>query len=142
MSWSHRSGYTVLELVIVLTITSLVLAIALPRGRLMVDQVAVQSAASDLLATLDLARALAIAGNAAVAVDVDSSTGMVRVRRGNLVFLSRSVGEAHGVKLVATRDSLAYSGRGFGRGAANMSIAIRRGAAADTVFVSRLGRAR
>jgi Tfp pilus assembly protein FimT len=136
------SGHTVLELLVVLTLMSIVLAIAIPRGRAMVDGVAVRAAAADVLATLDLARTLAIAANGAVAVEVDSATGTLRVRRGDQVVLTREVGSAHGVRLRPTRDSMSYNGRGLGRGAANLSIAIRRGALVETVFVSRLGRAR
>jgi hypothetical protein len=46
------------------------------------------------------------------------------------------------VELRATRDSLAYDPYGMGRGASNLSIVIRKGAAVETVFVSRLGRIR
>jgi len=136
------AAYTVLELVIVLTIAGIVLAIAIPRGRLMIDRVSVQSAAGDVMATLDLARSLAIAGNSAVAVDIDSLTGALRIRRGDAVLHSRSIGDAHGVRVARTRDSLTYNSRGLGRGAANLSIVIRRGSAVETVFVSRLGRVR
>jgi Tfp pilus assembly protein FimT len=126
----------------VLTISSLVLAIAVPRGQRMLDRISVQAARGDVLATLDLARALAIAGNSAVAVAIDSVTGTLRIRRGVELFHSRSIGGAHGVRVGCSRDSLTYDGRGLGRGAANLSILLRRGAAAETVFVSRLGRAR
>jgi Tfp pilus assembly protein FimT len=136
------AGYTVLELVIVVTIAAVVLAIAIPRGRLALDRIAVHSAASDVTATLNMARTLAIAGHAAVAVDVDSASGVMRVRRGVEILLSRNVSSAHGIQLERTRDSLTYDPRGLGRGAANLSIVIRRGAAAETVFVSRLGRVR
>lgn len=135
-------GYTVLELVIVLSISGLLMAIAIPRAQLMLDRVAVRAAAGDVLATLSTARILALAGNAAVAVDIDSVTGTLRVRRGSEVLLSRGIGQAHGVRVGRTRDSLTYDPRGLGRGAANLSIIIRRRAAAETVFVSRLGRAR
>jgi hypothetical protein len=55
---------------------------------------------------------------------------------------SRAIGFAHGVRLGGTRDSLTYDPRGLGRGAANLSIVVRRGTIAETVFVSRLGRVR
>jgi hypothetical protein len=46
------------------------------------------------------------------------------------------------VALEATRDSLAYGPDGLGVGAANLRLVLRRGAAADTLSVSRLGRVR
>ena len=137
-----RSGYTVTEMVVVLMIAGVLMGIAFPRGVLLLDRIVVKSAASDVQATLSLARSLALAGGAAVAVDVDSATGTLRVRRGPEILHTRGIGHAHGVKVRATRDSLTYSAYGLGRGAANLSIVIRRGAAAETVFVSRLGRVR
>lgn len=139
---SSRRGYTVVELVMVVTIAGLLMALALPRTLLILDRITVRSAAGDVLATLDLARTLALAGNSAVAVDVDSLSGVLRVRRGAEVLLSRNIGHVHGVRVGRTRDSLTYDPRGLGRGAANLSIVIRRRAAAETVFVSRLGRVR
>jgi hypothetical protein len=55
---------------------------------------------------------------------------------------SRGVAHAHGVRLVATRDSLVYDAHGVGWGAANLSVIVRKRAVAETVFVSRLGRIR
>jgi prepilin-type N-terminal cleavage/methylation domain-containing protein len=137
----HR-GYTVLELIIVLSIAGLLMAIAIPRARFALDRIVVHSAAGDVAAVLSTARSLALAGHSAVAVDVDSASGILRIRRGAELVLSRSVGRAHGVRVGGNRDSLTYDPRGLGRGAANLSIVIRRRSAAETVFVSRLGRVR
>jgi len=123
-------------------IAGIVMAIVVPRGLSMLDRIAVQSAAGDVHATLSLARSLALSGNAAVAIDVDSASGVLRVRRGAEVLLSRNIGHAHDVRLDGTRDSLTYDARGLGRGAANLSVIIRRRSASETVFVSRLGRVR
>jgi hypothetical protein len=46
----------------------------------------------------------------------------------------------HGVRLAATRDSMTYYPDGLALGGANLSIVLSRGAAADTVIVSREGR--
>jgi prepilin-type N-terminal cleavage/methylation domain-containing protein len=135
-------GYTVLELLLVLSIAAVVLALALPRTLLVLDRVAVHAAAGDVAATLGSARTVALAGRMAVAVDVDTAGGTLRVRRGPEVLWSRNIGQAHGVGVWANRDSLAYDGRGLGLGAANLSIVIRRREAVETVFVSRLGRVR
>jgi hypothetical protein len=95
-----------------------------------------------VIATLSEARALALAGNGLVALHVDTAAGTLSVRRGNEMLHSRAIGFAHGVRLGGTRDSLTYDPRGLGRGAANLSIVVRRGTIAETVFVSRLGRVR
>lgn len=135
-------GLTLPEILIVLTILGIVMAIAVPRARTGLDRVSVRAAAGDVRATLNYARMLAMLGGLPVAVDVDSAAGTLRVRRGDEPILVRAVGPAHGVRLGRTRDSLTYDPRGFGRGAANLSVLVRRGVAAETVFVSRLGRVR
>lgn len=135
-------GFTLLELLVVLTVTGILLAIGLPRARLTVDRTVVRSAASDVRATLGLARTLALAGHTVIVVDVDSGEGLLRIRHGPNVLARRAVERAHGVELRATRDSLSYDPYGMGRGAANLSVILRRGLAAETVFVSRLGRIR
>lgn len=138
----RRRGHTFLELIIVLLMTAVVLAIAVPRTVRMLDRISVHAAASDVAATLGSARTLAMAGRLAVAVDVDTASGVLRVRRGPEALFSRNVGHAHGVRIKATRDSLAFGPRGLGLGAANLSIVVSRRAVVETVFVSRLGRVR
>jgi Tfp pilus assembly protein FimT len=128
--------------VIVVTIIGLLLAIAIPRGQFLLDRISVRAAASDVLAVLTAARSLALAGHSSVAVDIDSASGVLRVRRGAELVLARNVGQDHGVQVGRTRDSLAYDAHGLGRGAANLSVILRRRSAAETVFVSRFGRAR
>ena len=135
-------GYSVLEPLIVVLLTGLLLAVAVPRTVSMLDRLSVQAAAGDVAATLGTARTLAIAGRAAVAIDVDSTSGVLRVRRGGEMLFSRDIGAAHQVRVRTNRDSLAYGPLGLGLGAANLSIVVYRRAAVETVFVSRLGRIR
>src|SRR5688500_16652945 len=133
-------GFTLLELIIVMMITGIVMAIAVPRARAGLDRAVVRSAATGGRGTLGLDRTLALAGHAVVVVEVDSGRGMLRIRRGSDVLLRRAVEYAHGVELRGTRDSLAYDPYGMGRGASNLSVLIRKGAAVETVFVPRHGR--
>ena len=137
-----RRAYTLVELLLVLTIVAVILAIAVPRGISSLDRITVTAAAADVQATMNYARSLALAGGSAVAIGVDSTTGELRIRRGEELVMTRNVGQAHGVAVRASRDSMTYDPRGLGRGAANLSIVVRRGIAVETVFVSRLGRIR
>lgn len=137
-----RRAYTVIELVLVLTLSAIVMGMAFPRGLLILDRMSVHSAAADVAATLHSARSLALSGRTAVAVDVNGAAGTLRVRCGPTVVLTRNIGATHGVQVEQSRDSLAFGPLGLGRGAANLSIVVRRRAAAETVFVSRLGRIR
>lgn len=138
----RHPAYTMLELLVVLSIVAVVLSLSVPRTLLVLDRLAVHAAAGDVAATLGTARTVALAGRSAVAIDVDTASGVLRVRRGVEMLWSRNIGQAHGVEVRASRDSLAYDGRGLGRGAANLSVILRRRAAVETVFVSRLGRVR
>jgi len=138
----HRLGATLFETLVVLAVAAMALAIAVPRFQLALDRLSVRSAAVDLRATLHSARWSALSSQAAVAVHLDDAAGTVKVLRSGRQLLSRNLASAHGVVLGATRDSLAFGPMGLGRGAANLSIILRRRAAAETVFVSRLGRIR
>jgi prepilin-type N-terminal cleavage/methylation domain-containing protein len=135
-------GYTVLELLIVMMLAGIVMAIAVPRAQHQLDRVVVQSARSDVRRILSYARSLALAARARVVVSIDSTTGTVRVRHMGMDAISRGIGHAHGVRLTSSRDSLVYDSHGMGHGAANLSVVVRKRAAAETVFVSRLGRVR
>jgi hypothetical protein len=54
----------------------------------------------------------------------------------------KEIGTDHGVELSSSRGQMTYAATGMGYGAANLSVVVRRRAAVDTVFVSRLGRVR
>ncbi|HEX7940069.1 MAG TPA: GspH/FimT family pseudopilin [Gemmatimonadaceae bacterium] len=136
-----RRGWTIIELVVVMSLAAVLMAIAIPHGQLMLDRISVHAAAGDLAMTLSSAREFALASRASVAVDFSTPSGL-RVRRGSDVLFSRNIAFAHGVEITQTRDSIAFGPMGLGYGAANLSIIVRRRAAAETVFVSRLGRVR
>ena len=136
-----RTGMTIVELIVVMSMTVALMAIAIPHGLLMLDRISVHAAAGDLAMTLSSAREFALASRASVAVDFATPSGL-RVRRGSDVLFSRNIASAHGVEITQTRDSIAFGPMGLGYGAANLSIVVRRRAAVETVFVSRLGRVR
>ena len=69
-------------------------------------------------------------------------TAAVTVFAGPDTIERRPLGTVHGVRLTVTRDSIAYAANGMGYGAANTRVILSRGAAAETVTVSRLGRVR
>ena len=137
----HR-GTTVVELVVVLIVIGALAAIALPKFRQSADRFAVRAAIQEARALFTLARRTAITRRAVVGVITDSAAGAVIVRSGGVELARRSLRERYGVRLTATRDSMAYDPRGLGYGAANLTIVARRGQGAETLFVSRLGRTR
>jgi Tfp pilus assembly protein FimT len=141
----HRAtpaGTSLPEMLAVLILTAIVLAMAVPRMRYGIERAAVRGAVADVVATLSAARQIAVSSGGGVAVSVDGPTATVRVTRHGDTVVTRPLGQMFGVRLQATRDSLAYDARGLGAGAANLTFVIVRGITTDTVVVSRLGRVR
>lgn len=106
------------------------------------DRAAAMSAAVEVEQALGVARAAALAWRTGTVVRVDTVAGRLEVRRGAAILRVRDLGAEYGVRLGASRDSVGYDARGFGHGAANATLVVRRGSASESVFVSRLGRVR
>lgn len=126
----------------VCTLIALLTAIALPRTRALVDRVQLRGAVSDVTAACAAARQLAILRGRPAFVSVDAAAGTLTVATGTDTVIHRNLAAHFGVALAATRDAISFAPTGLGYGASNLSIVLTRGAAADTVFVSRLGRVR
>lgn len=137
-----RRGYTLAELAIVVALIGLV-TIAGVRGlTLLLDRIAVRNAIDEAAGALARARDEALSHHALVSVRIDTGDATIVLRTGSLRLARYAIGHEHGVVLATTRDSIAFDARGLGFGAANLTLAARRGAAADTLVVSRLGRVR
>ncbi|MFN2397190.1 MAG: Tfp pilus assembly protein FimT/FimU [Gemmatimonadaceae bacterium] len=138
----HGIGITLTELVIVLAMLGILLGVGLPRVLHLSDRLAVRSAAAELKAALNYARHLAQMQARVVAIRFDTARASTITLATPDTLQFRMLGAEHGVALAVTRDSIAYGPSGRGYGAANTSIVISRGSAANTTFVSRLGRVR
>lgn len=137
-----RQGYTLAELAVVVAIIGLV-TIAGVRGLTHhLDRIAVRNAVDEAAGALARARDEALAHHALVSVRIDTTDAAVVLRTGALRLARYAIGHEHGVTLATTRDSISFDVRGIGFGAANFTLVARRGAAADTLVVSRLGRVR
>lgn len=135
-------AFTVLELVVVMSIGAVVAAIAIPRAGRFLDRLRVRAAMTDVRECFAAARHLAIMRDTRAAVLLDSAADAVRVVIGGDTVLRRALGTEHGVELLATRDSMAFTPIGLGYGAANLRVIARRRSAAETLYVSRMGRVR
>jgi hypothetical protein len=125
-----RRGVTIIEIVVVLSLITLVVAMVVPTFARLRDGIAVRNATAEATSAFATARG------------VDQPPGFITVTVGGEVLLRRNLEEAYGVTLSSTRDSTAYSALGHGFGAANLSFVIARGNVAETIFVSREGRVR
>ena len=137
-----RRGTTLPELILVLTIAGILGAIAVTRTAMLRDRISVRSAATETLATFALARRWSLSRASRTAITFDTSSASITVRSFSDTIARRRLGSSHGVTLSASRDSMAYAPNGLGYGASNLTVLLRRGAAAETIFVSRLGRVR
>ena len=144
MRYRHaaRPALTLLELVIVLVIIGLLSLIAVREMGHYLDRIAARSAVAEAAEVIQQARDEALARRAVVSVKIDTSTGELTMRERGRALAVHALAHAHRVDLTSTRDSLAFDVRGLGYGASNLTLVVRRGHAAETLVVSRLGRVR
>ena len=137
-----RHAFTIIELTVTVCILSILSAIAIPWAGGILDRVKVRSAAMEIESLFSAARHIAIAHAAQTTVEIDPATQSISVSVESDTVRRQEIGAAHDVQLSASRARMSYSATGMGYGAANLSVVVRRNAAVDTVFVSRLGRVR
>ena len=137
-----RKGYTLLEQLVVLTVMTILLTLVAPRTLSALDRSAVRNARRELVSALGSARGSAQSRAERVMVAMDSTGGLLRILAGTDTLLVRPLRAELGVALAASRDTITYGASGRGYGAANSTIVLSRGTAAETVSVARLGRAR
>ena len=125
-----------------LAIIALTTMIATRQLALYLDRAAARSAVAEAAMVVVRARDEAVAQRALVTVRVDSVTDALELRERGVVVSRAALGHAHGVSVTSNRDSLVFDVRGLGYGAANLTMVARRGRAAESLVVSRLGRAR
>lgn len=137
-----RAGTTLLEIGITLTVIGVLSGIAMPGFGGYLDRIAVDAAATSTMSLLAAARHAALRRATIVTMRLDPATATVLVVAGADTLARRPLGEVHGVLLATSRDSIAWAPTGLGYGAANAQVILRRGLAAETIAISRLGRAR
>ena len=137
-----RRGFTIVEIAVVLSIATVLLAIMLSRFSGFIDRIEVRGAINDIQSLFSLARHAAIARGTQVTLDIDVARRTLSVRAGTEGIRTLEVGAQHGVVITANRSAITYSPIGVGYGAANFSLIVSRGDVIDTVVVSRLGRVR
>ncbi len=135
-------GFTLVELVLWSAVAGLVCLMGLRQLGHQLNRLATRSAVAEAAAVIAQARDEAIAQRAPVSLRIDSAAVSLELRaRGDRLALHRLDAVA-GLTIAATRDSITFDVRGLGYGAANLTLIARKGAAADTLTVSRLGRVR
>jgi prepilin-type N-terminal cleavage/methylation domain-containing protein len=137
-----QQAFTLPELVLVLAIVGLLSLIAIRQLQLYLDRLATRAAVTQAALMLGRARDESVAQHTAITLRVDSIAGTLALSARGQPLASQTLGHDRGVVLSANRDSITFDARGLGYGAANMTLIVRRREAANTLVVSRLGRAR
>ncbi len=136
------SGFTLIELVLVLTIMGLVTLLGLRQIQLYLDRIATRDAIRAAGALVSRARDEAVARHTRVSVRIDTAAASLELAASGPGFGRVALGETHRVSISTDRDSITFDVRGLGYGAANLTLVASRGIASDTLVVSRLGRVR
>lgn len=140
---ASRRAVTLLELLLALSIVSIVIAIAVAPVRRLVDGIGARGAAGDAAEMLESARQLALTRWTRMTVAIDTATARLALIDGVAdTILRRDERRAHGVTLRATRATTTYTPLGLALGVSNLTLIATRGSVAETVTVSRVGRVR
>jgi len=135
-------GTTLIELVVILGIVGTLAGIAFVPARRTLDRVRVRDATASFAAACAIARQAAIGRSADATVHVDTLPARLTVVAGGDTIHRDDLASRLGVSLSASATTVAYAATGQGWGLANTRLIARRGEAADTATVSRLGRVR
>jgi prepilin-type N-terminal cleavage/methylation domain-containing protein len=135
-----RHGLSLIEILFVLAVAAILAAMATPPYVTLRDRAAVRSAATASVAAFDAMRTLALTRARHAAIRIDTANARLVVHSFTDTLLRVPLGAAWQVRIATTRDSSAIAPDGLGYGAANTRLTLMRGAAAETVSVSRLGR--
>lgn len=138
----RRRGFSLFELMVVVAILAFLASVSAPRASRLLDRLGVRGGTHDVLLALATARSAATHRGDYAAFLADSATGELLVVCGRDTLFRRNVAQARRVTLSVTRDSITFAPTGIGWGAANTTVIVSRGAVADTIVVSRMGRVR
>jgi Tfp pilus assembly protein FimT len=137
-------GVTLPELTSVLLIMGVMTSVVVPPARRLVDRAGVAAAADRLSAVHEVARQTAIARGRPVRYEVDGAALRVALSLRDAdgswdTLRTFAVGD---VRLAVSQPTVTFSPLGVGSGASNTTLIVSRGAAAETLTVSRTGRLR
>jgi type IV fimbrial biogenesis protein FimT len=136
-----RRGFTLLELVVVLSLVGVLLSIALPRLDRLHDSITVERAAQEIVSAHQRARILAIARSRSTVLTVGPNQLSIQLRGADTIW-STSGPQAMGVSLSGPPRTMTFSPVGMTMGLSNATFNLTRGSAIRAVVVSRLGRLR
>jgi prepilin-type N-terminal cleavage/methylation domain-containing protein len=141
--FAMRRGMSLVELTIVLSLIGSALLLTLPTIRGWGDRLAVRRASLEIAGFYQTARWAAVYRSSRVLVEFGPESLQAAYEgTEDSLFLARPGPARHGVSMTVTRPEIRVRPSGLGWGAANTKLVLRRGAAAESLTTSRLGRLR
>jgi prepilin-type N-terminal cleavage/methylation domain-containing protein len=137
-----RQGFSLVELMLVLAVTSLLFGIALPRLSGALDRIEVESQANHLVAAHRRARMMAITRSQVLVLTIDSANLVIRLRGQTSPLWAERGPAAARVTLDGPARQFTFSPIGLTLGFSNATLRLSRGTASRTIVISRLGRVR
>ena len=137
-----KRAFTLPEIVLVLAVAGILLAIGVTSLVQALARIAVENAASHLVAAHQRVRMMAIARGQVLILSVDSSRVTIAPRVGGLPLWSESGPAESHVTLTGPTRRFTFSPEGISLGLSNASLQLARGSITRTVVISRLGRVR
>ncbi len=143
-----QRGFTLVEMAAALVILGILAALIGPRVNGWSDRIAVARAMEDIRGIYIKARAIALYRSVRVRIELSPDSLSIVAENGSIFAetdtdstVVRMTGpNSHGVTLEATRNVIRFYPSGVGLGGSNTKIVLRRGAVAESLTVSRLGR--
>ena len=143
----RRSGFTLIETMIVIVIAGILMAVTMPKFSAMFDRVSVRSAKQQMTAYLAAARAAAIRQSQTSQFHVASDAiwtnvnqpGGTNINVTKKVYLKTSRGVSVTLLGSSANDSIVYDSRGMGNTGASKVYVLTRNNYKDSVCVSLLG---
>ncbi len=139
---SHRSGFTAIEMIIVIVIVGIMMTIALPYLRNSSAKASVRGAADEISRLYAMGRAVSIqrGKTAKLALNSGASTAVILAAKVNAtgwdtIGAVENLNSRYGVTFTESADTLYFSPRGIGVNLSNTLIIITNNAFSDTVII-------
>jgi prepilin-type N-terminal cleavage/methylation domain-containing protein len=139
----RRRGFTVIEILVVITIVGVLLGVVVPRYGRISGAMQVHSAKQEIASLLTQGRATAIQTDQTVKVVRSANSISLFAVSGtaSTLILQQDLGSQFGVTLSATRDTVGYDSRGMVTGnAVTLKYVVTNGDTRDSVCLMALGK--
>ena len=136
-----RRGFTLIEVLIVIVVIGIMAGLAVPRAKKWGDRRAVRRAGNEAALFYYRVRFAAVLKSATIRIEFAPDLFTAASESPSVSVNVSIPGPArHGVRLNVSRSVIRLYPNGLGLGPANTKLVFRRGSAAESLTVSRLGR--